>query len=198
MKTNIYLALICVLSLLSCDEQNETVAIKNEIRVNVYNTETWSSATNKMNVATGATVYLISDSETLTALVDNNGVATFKEVKENEYYIIASKESLGNLINKSTIDGKTVGHLIIGVYTSQEDIDYSALYSEAVIGGIKLADMNSDGIINDIDKVEGDYLNFEYQYKDINADGIIDVHDILNGSLVQIDSQIEKDIFIGS
>jgi len=65
------------------------------------------------------------------------------------------------------------------------------------VGGIKLADVNGDGIINDKDKVSGGYLKFEYQYKDLNADGIIDVKDLVNGGLVGIDNQVEKTIYIG-
>jgi hypothetical protein len=167
------------------------------VKVKVYNTTTWNSTTNKMDTVIGATVNLISDSATISAVTDNKGIATFSGVKEKGYYIVASKGDLSNLVNKSTTNDKIVGNLIIGVYNSQADITSSATYSNAVVGGYKLADVNGDGRINDNDKAEGNYLKFEYQYKDINADGVIDVKDLLNGSLVQIDNQVEKNIFIG-
>ena len=199
MKRNIYLVLVCLLSFVSCDKTNEPVAtIKNEIKVKVYSTTTWNSTTNKMDTVIGATVNLISDSATISVVTDNKGVATFSNVKAKSYYLVASKGDLSNLVNKSTASNKIVGNLIIGVYSSQEDIASSATYTNAVVGGYKLYDVNGDARINDNDKVEGNYLKFEYQYKDLNADGVIDVKDLLNGSLVEIDNQVEKNIFIGN
>ena len=199
MKKNMYAIFACLLVFVSCDKTNEptTSTIKNEIRVKVYSTLTWNSTTNKMDTVAGATVNLVSDSATVSAVTDNKGIATFSGVKEKGYSLVASKGNLSNLINKTTINNKVVGNLIIGVYTSQTDIESSAQYSNAIVGGIKLADVNGDGIINDKDKVSGGYLKFEYQYKDLNADGIIDVKDLLNGGLVGIDNQVEKTIYIG-
>ena len=198
MKKNMYAIFACLLVFVSCDKTNEpTTIVKNEIRVKVYSTQTWNSTTNKMDTVAGATVNLVSDSATVSAVTDNKGIATFSGVKEKGYSLVASKGNLSNLINKTTINNKVVGNLIIGVYTSQTDIESSAQYSNSIVGGIKLADVNGDGIINDKDKVSGGYLKFEYQYKDLNADGIIDVKDLLNGGLVGIDNQVEKTIYIG-
>jgi hypothetical protein len=198
MNRNTYAIFACLLVFVSCNKSNEPAAtIKNEIKVKVYSTSAWNSTTNKMDTVVGATVNLISDSATVSAVTDKNGFATFGGVKEKEYYIVASKVDLSNLANKSTTNNKIIGNLIIGVYTSQTDIASSAAYSNAVIGGVKLSDVNGDGRIDNNDKVEGNYLKFEYQYKDLNADGIIDVKDLLNGSLVEIDSQVQKNVFIG-
>lgn len=198
MKKNIYLVLVCLLSLVSCDKTNDPVAtVKNELKVRVYSTETWNSTTNKMDTVVGATVNLISDSATVSAVTDNNGFATFSGLNEKVYYIVASKGDLSNLINKTTLNNIINGNLIIGVYSSQADIETSAAYSNAVVGGSRPADVNGDGIINDNDIVQGNYLKFEYQYKDMNADRVIDIKDLLNGSLVQIDHQVEKTIFVG-
>ena len=198
MKKNIYLILLCLLSFVSCGKTNEPDAtVKNELKIKVYSTATWNSTTNKLDTVVGATVNLISDSATVSAVTDNNGFATFSGVKEKKYYLVASKGDLSNLTNKTTLNNKIVGNLIIGVYSSQADIASSAANSNAVVGGSKLADVNGDGIINANDKVQGNYLKFEFQYKDINADGVIDVKDLLNGSLVQIDNQVAKTIFIG-
>jgi hypothetical protein len=198
MKMKNYFVLVCLLYFVSCGKTNEPVAtVKNEIKVKVYSTASWSPTTNQLNTVVGATVNLISDSATVSAVTDNNGYATFSGIKEKEYYIVASKEDLSNLTNKTTLDNKIVGNLIIGVYSSQAEIENSAANSNAVVGGSKLADVNGDGRINDNDKVHGNYLKFEYQYKDMNADGLIDVKDLLNGSLVQIDNQVAETIFIG-
>jgi len=198
MKKNIYAIFACLLVFVSCDKTNEpTTTVKNEIRVKVYSTQTWNSTTNKMDTVAGATVNLVSDSATVSAVTDNKGIATFSGVKEKGYYLVASKGDLSNLINKTTTNNKIVGNLIIGVYISQTDIESSAQYSNAIVGGAKLADVNGDGIINGNDKTQGNYLKFEYQYKDLNADGIIDVKDFLNGGLVGIDNQVEKTVYIG-
>lgn len=198
MKNNIYLIFVCLLTFVSCSKTNEpVVTVKNDLKVKVYNTATWNSATNKLDTVAGVVVNLISDSATVSAVTDNYGLATFSGVKEKEYYIVATKGDLSNLINKTTLNNKILGNLIIGVYSSQADIMSSAANSNAVVGGPKLADVNGDGRINDNDKVQGNYIKFEYKYKDINADGVIDVKDLLNGSLVQIDNQIEETIFIG-
>jgi hypothetical protein len=198
MRKNIYLILFSLLFLIGCGKNDEPVAtIKNEIRVKVYNTTTGNLVANKIDSVVGATVNLISDSGTLSATTDAKGVATFRDVKEKTYYLSASKGDLSNPINISTTNNRTVGNLIIGLYGSLEDIANYAVNPNAVVGGVKLADVNGDGLINDNDKVQGIYVDFQYQYKDLNGDGVIDVKDISNGSLVQIDCQVGLVIFIG-
>lgn len=198
MKKIIYLLMACSLSLASCEKTDEQATVNNEIKIKVYSTKTWKATTFKMDFVVGATVHLIYGSDTITALTDNNGVATFSNVKEKVYGVIASKGELSNLTNKSTIDNEITGYLIIGVYNSQEDIESSAAYSNAIIGGPKLADVNGDGLINNNDRVHGGFIDFEYQYKDLNDDGIIDVKDLINGNLVLIDHIVEETVFIGN
>lgn len=197
MKKCISAMITVLLALVGCEKSDELPTIKNEIQVKVYNTSTWSATTGEMDVETGATVFLMSQSGTVSAQTDNNGIATFSDVKEKGYTLLASKGDLSNLINKNTVDGVEIGNLIVGVYTSQADIDNWASYPNAVVGGIKLADINGDAVISNEDKVAGSYLNFEYKYQDLNADGVINVYDMLNGSLVQMDNVVEKHIFIG-
>lgn len=197
MKKCISAMITVLLALVGCEKSDELPTIKNEIQVKVYNTSTWSATTGEMDVETGATVFLMSQSGTVSAQTDNNGIATFSDVKEKGYTLLASKGDLSNLINKNTVDGVEIGNLIVGVYTSQADIENWATYPNAVVGGIKLADINGDAVISNEDKVAGSYLNFEYKYQDLNADGVINVYDMLNGSLVQMDNVVEKHIFIG-
>lgn len=197
MKKCISAMITVLLVLVGCEKSDELPTIKNEIKVKVYNTSTWSATAGEMEVEIGATVLLVSQSGTVSAQTDNNGIATFSDVKEKGYTLLASKGDLSNLINKNTVDGVEIGNLIVGVYTSQADIDNWASYPNAVVGGIKLADINGDVIINNNDKIAGDYVYFEYMYQDLNADGVIDLKDLLNGSLVQVDNVVEKHIFIG-
>lgn len=198
MKKYIYLAFLCLFTLISCDENKEpAVTLKNEIKVKVFSTDTWNPTTNKMDTVVGATVNLISDSGTSSVITDNKGIATFSNVTEGDYIIVAKKDNLCNLINTSVEGDMTIGNLIIGVYTSEEDIEQSAFYANARVGGNKLADANGDGLINNYDKVQGQSSEFEYQYKDLNGDGLIDVKDLSNGKLIQIDHQVKETIFIG-
>ena len=195
---NFYLALVCLLSFISCDKSDDAViTVKNEVKVKVYNTLTWNSATNKMDTVVGATVNLMTDTTIVSAVTDNKGMVTFSGLKEKIYNLVVSKGDLSNLINKTTTNKDVYGYLIIGVYTSLTDIQSSASYSNALVGGCKPADVNGDGIISNYDKVQGYFFKFEYQYKDINADGVIDVKDLVNGSLVQLDNQVEINIFVG-
>lgn len=198
MKKNIYVVLACLLVFASCGKTNDPVStVKNEVKVKVYNTATWNQATNKMDTVVGATVYLISDSQKLTAKTDNNGIATFSGVKEKNYYIVASDGNLSNLINTVIVNNITTGYLISGVYTSQADIDSSARNSNAVVGGLKIVDENGDGQISHNDYVQGIYLKFDFQYKDVNGDGVIDVKDLVNGNLIKLDNVVGVSAFIG-
>jgi len=198
MKKCISAMITVLLVLVGCEKADELPTVKNEIKVKVYNTSTWSATTGEMDVEVEATVYLMSQSGTVSAQTDNSGIATFSNVSEKGYSLVASKGDISNLVNKNTVDGVVIGNLIVGVYTSQADIENWASYPDAVVGGVKLADINGDAIINNEDKVAGSYLNFEYKYKDLNADGVINVYDLMNGSLVQMDNVIELNIYIGN
>lgn len=199
MKKNIYFAIVSLLLLAGCTTPEEpVVSVKNEIQVKVYNVKTWNAQTDKMDTLVGAAVYLISDAGTVTAITNSKGVATFSDVKEKTYSITCSKDNLSNMLNKETVNSKEIGNVIIGVYKSQEDINSSAMNSNAVVGGAKLYDANGDNRISGDDKIQGQPVNFKENYKDINADGILDVKDLVNGSLVKIDSQMDVTVFVGN
>ena len=199
MKKNIYVVLACLIVFVSCDKSNDPVVstVRNEVKVKVYNTTTWNQATNKMDTVVGASVSLISDSMITYSKTDNTGVATFSGVTAKSYYITASNGDLSNLIGTTTVNYTTVGYLIIGVYTSQEDINSSAYYLNAVVGGPKIEDINRDGRISNNDYVQGMDLKYDYNYKDINGDGIIDVKDLVNGNIIRMDNVVKINAFIG-
>lgn len=199
MKKNIYFAVASLLLLAGCTTLEEPVmSVKNEIQVKVYNVKTWNAQSDKMDTLVGATVYLISDAGTVTVITNSKGVATFSDVREKTYSITCSKDNLSNMLNKETVNSKEIGNLIIGVYKSQEDINNSAMNSNAVVGGAKLYDANYDNRIASDDKILGQPVNFKENYKDINADGNLDAKDFVNGSLVKIDSQMEVTVFVGN
>ncbi|MEA4983352.1 MAG: hypothetical protein VB066_11640 [Paludibacter sp.] len=199
MKKYLFVALAFLFTMSGCDNVNDPEkTVKNEIIVKVYDTSGWNASTNKMDTTVGATVRLISDSTTLMATTGNNGIATFNNVEDNDYYIIATKGDKCNLINKTTIVNKTMGYLVVGVYSSVEDINNSPIDSSAVVGGPKLYDFNGDAIINNNDRVQGRFCSFEYQYVDVNGDGIINENDLLNGSLVKTDNQVTINVYLSN
>ena len=198
MKKSIYIILSGFLLVTACNKSTDPVAgTKNEIKVKVYSTTSWNASDNKMDTVTGATVSLTSDEATVTVVTDAKGVASFTGLKEKTYGLVVTKGDLSNLINTSTVNSQVLGNLISGVYSSQADIEGSAIYSAAVVGGIKLMDINNDGQINANDKVSGYNFDYEYSYQDVNADGIIDVKDLVDGKLIKTDQEVEKTIYIG-
>jgi len=198
MKKNLYVVLAGLLLFTACDKTTDPVATtKNELKVKVYSTSSWNAARNKMDTVTGATVRLTSDEATVTAVTDDKGVAYFTNLKEKKYGLVVTKSDLSNLINTATINNQLLGNLISGVYSSQTDIESSAINSGALVGGPKLMDVNGDGRIDDNDKVKGYYLDFEFNYLDVNADGILDVKDLVDGKLVKTDKLVEETIYIG-
>lgn len=199
MKKFLYVIPALFLSFTSCDNANDpTETVKNEIIVKVYDVSTWSVSTNKLDTTIGATVRLISDSTTFMSTTGKDGTVTFSNVTEGDYTIIANKENKCNLIKTASVDNKTIGYLVAGVYSSQAEIENSPTDSSAVVGGPRLYDLNGDAIINNNDKTGGQFCSFKYKYQDMNADGVIDVYDLINGNLVRVDNQIIINVYIAN
>lgn len=199
MKKFLYVIPALFLSFTSCDNANDpTETVKNEIIVKVYDVSTWSVSTNKLDTTIGATVRLISDSTTFMSTTGKDGTVTFSNVTEGDYTIIANKENKCNLIKTASVDNKTIGYLVAGVYSSQAEIENSPTDSSAVVGGPRLYDLNGDAIINNNDKTGGQFCSFKYKYQDTNADGVIDVYDLINGNLVRVDNQIIINVYIAN
>ena len=199
MKIQQTLWIAIVLLFVTCNpNEPEKPAIKNELKVTVYDTKTWTPSSTTLKTAENVTVKLSSKSYNATAVTNEQGVAVFQDVKEGNYFILATKDVLSNLYNQKTADGVTLGHLIVGVYNSQEEIDSWAAYSNAKIGGIKLADINRDGLIDNSDLISGNPLTYEFKYKDLNNDGVIDAKDIVDGSLQKKDNLVEVKVYIGN
>ncbi len=81
---------------------------------------------------------------------DHNGQAILYGSRENHYYFTAEIGNKSNIVN---------GYLLIGTYNSQEEIDSHAYDPNAEIGGLKFADINGDGVINENDKINYDWIN---------------------------------------
>jgi hypothetical protein len=193
MRNLFYLLFVSVLIFYSCEETDNSKSVKSEILVKVYNAKTWVALSDKMDTVSGAKVYLIYETGSDSAITNDKGIATFSDVKISNYYITASKGDLSNLLNKTTLNGKVFGNLIIGVYKTQSE----ANVFQAAVGDLKFLDAVADNIINVNDKVQGKNLSFVEKYKDINGDMIINDNDKVNGSYVTIDNIASLDVYIG-
>ena len=74
---------------------------------------------------------------------DQNAQAVLYGLKTNNYYYTVEKDNKSDIIN---------GYILIGTYNTQQDIDNSAIYAGATIGGLRYLDFNGDGRINSDDK----------------------------------------------
>ena len=81
---------------------------------------------------------------------DQEGQAILYGSRENHYYFTSEIGNKSNIVN---------GYLLIGTYNSEEDIASSPSYPNAEVGDLKFADINNDGIINENDKINYDWIN---------------------------------------
>lgn len=81
---------------------------------------------------------------------DHNGQAILYGSKENHYYFTAEMGNKSNIVN---------GYLLIGTYNSADDIASYPSEPWAEVGDLKFADINGDGVINENDKINYDWIN---------------------------------------
>lgn len=137
---------------------------KKSLELTIYNANSWTSNTSSLSPISGVSVKLFKTNksnsiagqkETYKEKSDENGIVNFYDIEAGNYWLIATKDELSNLKN---------GLVINGVFMNAQDTIYtpSVPYQENVeIGGLKYKDMNGDGVINNLDVVEGDYLQIE-------------------------------------
>ena len=201
-KTNVFLLLGILFLLGACDEENvedNDVATAKDIIVKVINASSWEqrkgSNPDNLEIVANAMVYLTRDSITLSEVTNEDGLAIFRDVTFDSYYVKAASNELNSLVEPETKEGVEMGYLVTGVYTSASEIDNGPEPGKTV-GEIKLFDINNDGIINPNDKVEGKPISFEGNYLDLNGDGIINEEDKYNGEYVEENTLTVK-VYVG-
>jgi hypothetical protein len=124
-------------------------------RLTVYDCSSWSVNVPRIPQA-GATIKIYSSEADFNASVtydvlttDQNGKADFYGIKGKGYLAVIVKDTKTNIID---------GHVLDGRYDNQEEIDNSAEYPDAAIGGLKFKDVNGDGRVWPDDKYNFDRI----------------------------------------
>lgn len=161
------------------EEGDEADATTESIRVNalvismvftIKDGTSWTMENPTLADAEGATVNLFGsqgafDNGTpdFTATSNADGNVVFNDLENGTYFLVVSKNDLGNLIDNFLIDG---------VFQTQEEIDGGAIHpGTPQPGDFKLADINGDGLITDDDKASYQFL--EYSGELINLEIVI-------------------------
>ena len=195
MKKLIYLASCMIILLVSCENEDKKEASGvQDMTITVYNAEDWTVAS-PQPVCSGAVVTLTSSTLTFTGTTNDEGKAVFEDFTVDIYSIQVTKGDLSNIVDKN-ISGK--GFVGIGIFQNQAEIDNYTDYSGHLIqpnaqpGDLKLYDSNWDYNINDLDRVT---ITYYIPYEDVNFDLIVNEDDKLNGEYV-IKKNIDMDVFI--
>src|SRR5690554_5404092 len=137
---------------------------KKSLELTIYNANSWTSSSSTLSSISEVPVKLFEidgsnsiagKKETYKETSDENGIVSFYNIKAGNYLLIATKDDFSNLKN---------GLVINGVFMNAQDTIHTSNvpYQENVeIGGLKYKDMNGDGVINNLDIVEGDYVQIE-------------------------------------
>lgn len=177
MKKFLFITLGLTLTLFSCEIADESQNSNTfDATITVYNIEEWA-VDSPLPLCSGAVIKLISSTDTITKMTNEEGKSLFEDLEAIIYEIQITKDTLSNLIDK---DNSGNGFVCIGIFQNQTDInsytDWSGnlLQPDAVVGDIKIDDTNFDNKINNNDKVSVTYYK---PYVDINADLIINEYD---------------------
>ncbi len=202
MKRFIFIVLGLTLTLISCEKKDENLNSNTfDATITVYNVEEWA-IDSPHPVCSGAVIKLISSTDTITKVTNDEGKSLFEDLEAIIYEIQITKDNLSNLIDK---DNSGKGFVSIGIFQSEADInsytDWSGnlLQPNAKPGDIKIDDLNFDNNIDDKDRVSVTYYK---PYVDVNNDLIINDYDkvIINkeGEMgYQVRENPDMDTYIG-
>src|SRR5690554_639942 len=120
-------------------------------KLTIWSTEGWSVENPNYSLAINAAVHFYKEypedfvlgEPDYTLYSDENGQIKIydKEIDAVGFIVVKNEES--NIIN---------GLILAGNYVDQADIDNSAYYEDATVGGYKYLDINGDGIVDEMDK----------------------------------------------
>jgi hypothetical protein len=164
----LFIIIILIPFFYSCEEKADIT----KLNITVRDATTWTLENNMGTLVPGATVMLFQPNITdfgisdftknqpdFKGVTDENGQITFNIILLKYLFIIVEKDNLSNLIDPEIENNRTKGYIVISLFQDQADIDGSASQSNATVGGIKIWDVNADGVINSNDKIVGFLMN---------------------------------------
>jgi hypothetical protein len=156
MKKSLLLFSLSILMLTSCrkDQGDDS---NTSIEVIVKDGNSWSTNNTSLNPAGGATVSLyateadmINNTPTYTRVTGAAGGVQFPVPENSKYYLKVAKANAFNVYN---------GYLVTGIFNNQDDIRGSAIQTPpATVGSPRFQDINADGQITVLDKVNADMV----------------------------------------
>lgn len=128
------------------------------VELTVKDAKSWTPANPLLDNVQGAIIKLFATQSSFdnnlpdfTATSDINGIAKFYDLSiDAQYFLVAEKGNLKNTIS---------GYVIAGVFQTQAEIDASPMQAGALLGGLKLLDLNGDGLVNTNDKIWHDQIS---------------------------------------
>lgn len=164
MKKSLFLFVSASLLIIaSCKDDNST-GVDNEHKsaeLTVFSASSWTPGNPDLSIVPGATMQLYKDQASFdsgtpdyTFKSDENGKIIFYDLDVVAKYFVVEKGTESNIVN---------GYLIEGVFQSQADIDNSPHQDGATVGGLKYADINGDGVINEDDKTPFDFISISLE-----------------------------------
>lgn len=134
-----------------------------QVRVTVLDADTWSPENSSCSVAEGALVLLFDESDMLLKeaapgdVSDAAGVALVTNRLSGAYYLEVTKDNSANVISREEQNGYNIGYVIVGVVRNPAEAEILPLQfgKRLVPGDVIIRDANSDGVINELDKILG-------------------------------------------
>ena len=176
MKKLLFLALSC--SLWACkDDDKVTPEVKPQqptASVTVWDATQWSPEQPKGTLADGATVELYASQQdyltkkpAYTATTNSSGVASFKDIPEGEYFMVATKNGKTNIWR----DAQNMTRVSDTVFQSEAEIKdpQQPIQDNVLPGDFKYRDLNGDGIINNNDVAAAPFFKLVVKKDSVNT-----------------------------
>ncbi|KAA2244798.1 RagB/SusD family nutrient uptake outer membrane protein [Chitinophaga agrisoli] len=162
-KIALYALSLALLSACSKDDnkpKDDNVPTDNTtLEVQVYNATNWNPGAPAGQTEAGVTVQLFtsqanfnSNTVAYTQTTGNDGKAVFTKINAGEYFIVARKGDLDNLLGAVLVSGAYVGFKSDSLYQTTGEIATAPINSLAAPGNFRPDDLNGDGQINNDDK----------------------------------------------
>jgi len=175
MKKILFLALSC--SLWACKDDKVAPEVKPQqptATVTVWDATAWSVNQPKGIPADGATVELftsrqdyLSKKPAYTAITNSLGVASFKDIPEGVYFMVATKGGKTNTWR----DEQNMTRVSDTLFQTEAEINdpQQPIQQDVLPGDFKYRDLNGDGIVNNSDVTEAPFFTLTVKKDSVNT-----------------------------